>query len=744
MKKPSVRNARAWKVGTAGLAGAGLIGASIALIASQGAQADASEATTTPIKHVVVLFDENVSYDHYFGTYPTAANVTGDGPTFTAAAGTPANKNLASDGLLGAANPNSTKPFRLTNAEAATCSQNHNYNPEQLAEDYDATTQTAKMDKFPENTSHDSCTPLFGVQGLTMGYYDGNTATAEWNYAQNYAMSDNSWDDNFGPSTVGALNVISGQTFGGIAYDPTSDDTNPAPASTPTASGFSAVNATTGVGTVIGDPDPVYDDCADTDHTSSSNLVGMQGKNIGDLLNEKQITWGWFQGGFTPTTPYAGAGTYAKCDSKHLNIANSTVTDYSPHHEPFEYYKSTSNPHHLPPSSDAMIGHTDQANHQYDLTSFDTALDQGNLPAVSYLKAAAYQDGHPSNSDPIDEEHFITREINAIQNSPEWASTAIIIAYDDSDGWYDHVAPRITNGSNTADDAAVCTSAATSADPIAGEQDRCGPSQRLPFLVISPFAKQNYIDHTQVAQASVVKFIEENWGLGQIGNGSFDATDGSIDSFFDFQAPQQRSVTLKADGEISSIKPVSVEPAGGFSSSLAATNTTSTYGKAASIPFHLTSGGDVTGGTVTALVSGKPVTSVNVTSSSGAVTLPATEAAGAHTVQLQFSGSAHTRASSTTSVLNVLRAATKTTASVLKRRNRHDVITVKVTEPGSAVTVTGPVTGVANGKTVHGTARNGIVRFTVKVHGGVNHVKFTFGPTSNYVASATKKIVVRG
>ena len=87
-----------------------------------------------------------------------------------------------------------------------------------------------------------------------------------------------------------------------------------------------------------------------------------------------------------------------------------------------------------------------------------------------------------------------------------------MIAYDDSDGWYDHVAPIITNGSNTSDDAVVCTlaAAATTADPILDQQDRCGPSQRLPFIVISPFSKQNYIDHTQISQASVVKFIEEN------------------------------------------------------------------------------------------------------------------------------------------------------------------------------------------------------------------------------------------
>ncbi|MCW2784174.1 MAG: alkaline phosphatase family protein [Marmoricola sp.] len=743
MKKPEVRHSRAWKVGAAGLAGAGLIGASLTMMALQGAQADGSVSTTTPIKHVVVLFDENVSYDHYFGTYPTAANT--DGVPFTAAAGTPTNTNLVSDNMLGAANPNSTKPFRLTNAQAATCSQNHNYNPEQKAMDYDPGTSKPLMDKFPENTSKDSCSPLFGTPGLTMGYYDGNTATAEWNYAQNYAMSDNSWDDNFGPSTVGAVNVVSGQTYGGIAYDATTDDSNPSAASTPTASGFSAVDATTGVGTVIGDPDPVYDDCADSDHTSSSNLVGMQGKNIGDLLNAKGVTWGWFQGGFTPTTPWV-AGAYAKCDSKHLNIAGSTVNDYSPHHEPFEYYKSTSNPHHLPPTSDAMIGHTDQANHQYDLSDFDTAVDQDNLPAVSYLKAAAYQDGHPSNSDPIDEEHFLTRTIDEIEKSPSWPSTAIVIAYDDSDGWYDHVAPVITNGSNTSDDAAVCTSAPTAANPIDDQQDRCGPSQRLPFLVISPFSKQNYVDHTHIGQASVVKFIEQNWGLDQIGDGSFDATDGSIDSFFDFQNPQQRAVVLKADGEVSSIKPVQVEPAGGFASHLTATRATGSYGKPTTVHFSVTSPGSVSGGTVTAKVDGVTKGSVaHLTGSTGSVTLPATLGVGSHAVQLLYSGSADTKATTGTTSLKIAKGTTTGSITTSKVRHHHVLVTLRVAEPGSSIRPTGTVSGTVNGKTIAAKSlKNGVVRFTVKVHRGKNHLRLSYDGGAHYVSSSTGTFVVKG
>jgi hypothetical protein len=123
------------------------------------------------------------------------------------------------------------------------------------------------------------------------------------------------------------------------------------------------------------------------------------------------------------------------------------VTDYSPHHEPFQYYRSTSNPKHLAPTSVAAIGQTDRANHQYDLSDFDAALAAHNLPAVSSLKAAEYQDGHAGYSDPIDEQHFVVDTIDKLERSEEWSSTAVVIAYDDSDGWYDHQLSPIVNGS---------------------------------------------------------------------------------------------------------------------------------------------------------------------------------------------------------------------------------------------------------------------------------------------------------
>ncbi|HEY7066728.1 MAG TPA: alkaline phosphatase family protein [Chloroflexota bacterium] len=455
-------------------------------------QARAS-ATATPIEHVVVIFQENVSFDHYFATYPNATNPAGE-PRFVASPDTPTVNGLTG-GLL-TNNPNSHQPFRLDRSRALTCDQDHNYTDEQKAFD------SGLMDKFVEfvGRSGANCQPG-GID--VMGYYDGNTVTGLWNYAQHFAMNDNSFSSVFGPSTPGALNLISGQTHG----------------ATPSAPSGAVVQ-----GTDIGDLDPTFDDC------SGGTLLTMTGKNLGDLLNAKNVTWGWFEGGFRPTSTTGGK---AVCGSTHTNIGGASVTDYIPHHQPFQYYQSTSNPHHLQPSAANMIGKTDQANHQYDLTDFWTAVDGHNMPAVSYLKAAAYQDGHAGYSDPLDEQTFLVQTINRLQRAPEWNSTAVIVLYDDSDGWYDHVIGPIVSQSNTTADAlrggVNCGTA-----PAGAYEGRCGYGPRQPFLVISPWAEQNSVDHTTTDQSSVLRFIEDNWTLGRIGDQSFDALAGPLTQMFDF------------------------------------------------------------------------------------------------------------------------------------------------------------------------------------------------------------------
>jgi phospholipase C len=181
-----------------------------------------------------------------------------------------------------------------------------------------------------------------------------------------------------------------------------------------------------------------------------------------------------------------------------------------------------------------MIGHTDQANHQYDLRDFWSAAIYGTLPAVSFIKFQSANTGHPTDSTVLHEQRYLVETINALQRLAEWDNMAIMITYDDSDGWYDHVMPPIVNqssdpGNDTLMGAGMCGTAASGA-----YLDRCGYGTRLPFLVISPFAKPNFVDSSVTDLTSILRFIEDNWNLGRLGDQSFDAKAGSILNMFNF------------------------------------------------------------------------------------------------------------------------------------------------------------------------------------------------------------------
>jgi len=472
-------------------------------------------ATATPIQYLVVIFQENNAFDHYFGTYPNAANPPNE-PQFYPAPGTPSVNGLT--GPLLTANPNflnsangagAINPFRLDRSQASTCDNINHYKNEQEA--YDG----GLLDLFPTFTSATtSCPPgVIAPPGLAMGYYDGNTVTALWNYAQQYAMSDNNFATEFGTTVMGHINLISGDTH----------QTNV------------ASNADIANGSIIANINPakILDDC------TSGTTVEMTSKNVGDLLNAQGITWGWFYGDFAAT---GFSGGVAQCGA-----------NYNPHYDPFQYYASTANPHHLPPSSVNAIGQaSDQANHQYALTDFFNALGAGNLPAVSFLKASFGETGHPSDGTPLEEQTFLVNTINQLVQSPAWSRMAILVTYDDSDGWYDHVMPPIENQSHDPSQDALLGSTGLCGTLQPGAyNDRCGYGPRLPLLAISPFAKSNYVDHALTDQTSILRFIEENWGLGQIGDQSFDAKAGSILGLFDFDHPRNQRLLLDPDsGEL--------------------------------------------------------------------------------------------------------------------------------------------------------------------------------------------------
>jgi phospholipase C len=539
--------------------------------------------TATPIKHLVVIFQENISFDHYFGTYPKALNLPGETP-FTAKRNTPQVNNLVNPldvnnqfkPLTGVNlltnnpnnNPNApvapnnavlngsaaSNPFRLAPAQALTADQGHNETPEQHAYN------NGHMDGFPADTGTAGPPPAgIGSKALVMAYFDGNTTTALWNYAQNFAMSDNSYSSQFGPSTPGAVNLISGQTNGISASLNVLNGSNQLLHTTHEA--FGDPSQLTSDLTLIGDADPLEDVCSNP----TGDQVTLGGKNIGDLLNARGITWGSFMGGFDLTVVNANGTTNCARETNPTapGTPASTSPDYIPHHAWFQYYASTRNTTHARPSSVEAIGqslipHTntpEPANHSYDTHDFFAALKAHNLPAVSFLKAPAFQDGHAGYSDPLDEQTFIVQVVNALQKSPEWDDTAVVIAYDDSDGWYDHQMPPIVNASaSTAVDVlngpGVCNTSngfqqgkPNTVPTLNGNfghpaWGRCGYGTRQPLMVISRFAKANFVDHTLTDQSSVLRFVEDNWLNGERiqPGGSFDTIAGPIDNMFDFDS----------------------------------------------------------------------------------------------------------------------------------------------------------------------------------------------------------------
>jgi phospholipase C len=517
-----------------------LVNAYAAPVTPQGTNTGVGQ-TSTPIKHLVIIFQENVSFDHYFGTYPNALNSPAGVARFYPLPGTPT-VNGYTPALLNS-NPNlnpangtgATNPFRLDRAQAWTVDQDHDYGPEQAAFD------GGLMDLFPLNVGTPGPPPYTGppvvnTTGLVLGYYDGNTTTALWNYAQYYAMNDNSYGTTFGPSTPGALNVVSGQTDG-VIQNINSD--------------YAVVPDGNGGYSLVSDTDPVGDVC------SGSSQVQMGGQNIGDLLTAAGVTWGFFEGGFdlTITNPNGTTG----CHRSHTStFVGTPKVDYIPHHQPFQYYASTANLQHTRPTSVATIGHNgDAANHQYDIHDFFDAVNGGNFPAVSYLKAPGYQDGHAGYSTPIDEQNFIVEVINFLEQQPDWPNTAVIINWDDSDGWYDHQLGQIVNQSQTSQDAlngpGLCGKALPTLAGVAGPhaQGRCGYGPRLPLLIVAPFARHNFVDHSMTDQSSIVRFIEDNWLGGQRILGSFDAIAGPLNNMFDFnQSSNDRVILDPQTGEV--------------------------------------------------------------------------------------------------------------------------------------------------------------------------------------------------
>lgn len=190
---------------------------------------------------------------------------------------------------------------------------------------------------------------------------------------------------------------------------------------------------------------------------------------IGDRLSAKNITWAWYSGGWNNA------------------LAGTPDATFQFHHQPFAYFANYAD------------GTAAKATHLLDETAFITAAQNGTLPSVSFVKPLGAVNEHPGYSDVVDGENHAVALINDVLNGPNGKDAVIIITYDENGGFWDHVAPPVID-------------------------KKWGPGTRVPAIIISPFAKQNFVDHTQYETASILAFIEKRWGLNPLATRDQNAT----------------------------------------------------------------------------------------------------------------------------------------------------------------------------------------------------------------------------
>ncbi len=199
-------------------------------------------------------------------------------------------------------------------------------------------------------------------------------------------------------------------------------------------------------------------------------------KTIGDLLSDKGVSWAWYAGGWNDA------------------VAGKADVNFQFHHQPFAYFATYKD------------GTQAKADHLKDEGDFMTALSSGKLPAVSFIKPIGANNEHPGYADVVTGEKHVMDLIGAIKGVASWNDTAIIITYDENGGFWDHASPP--------------------------KRDKWGPGSRVPTLIVSPYAKKKYIDHTPYDTLSILAFIEKRFQLGNLGGP--DATAADLSPAFDF------------------------------------------------------------------------------------------------------------------------------------------------------------------------------------------------------------------
>src|SRR5215813_2951076 len=419
------------------------------------------------IDHILVIYMENRSFDNLYGLFPganglaqageTATQVDKDGKPYQAlpAVIDTTKKPPGSDERFPMDMPN--KPFdiaKYVSLDEKTGDMVHRFYQEQMQID------GGKMDKFAAFSDGG---------GLVMGYYDASK-TALWAYAQKYTLADNFFHGAFGGSFLNHIYLV-------CVCAPKYPN---APADMVAQLDGSGMLAKDGAIT----PDGYAVNTIQTSFqphsakiTDPAKLLPPQdGVTIGDRLSEKGVSWAWYSGGWDDA------------------IAGKPDPLFQFHHQPFAYFKQFGD------------GTAARKEHLKDEKEMLAGIAAGELPAVAFWKPIGEENEHPGYANVSSGDHKVATVLKSLEQSPLWASTAVIITYDENGGSWDHVPPP--------------------------KIDAWGPGTRVPTLIISPFAKKGFIDHTQYDTSSILKLIEKRYDLQPIG--TRDAAANDLTNAFEF------------------------------------------------------------------------------------------------------------------------------------------------------------------------------------------------------------------
>jgi len=486
-----------------------LLGSSlaIALVLSGAAEARHARAKPKPapnplskIETIVVIYDENRSFDNLYGLFPGADGISNAKPAQSAqvdANGKPLerlppvwtkpskdNPKIEPDPAYRSDLPN--KPYRIDDAQTGhgmgldkkTRDLVHKFYQQQ--EQIDG----GKLDRFAA---------VSDAGGLTMGHYDGSTLKM-WKIAQRYTLADHFFMGAFGGSYLNHQWLI-------CACTPVFREAPPklrakvdrhdwllrapeSPATLDNPPVWVNDGTVTTDGYSINTTQPPYQPSGlapsedgkftakPTDDPSTLPLPAQHALTIGDTLSAKGINWAWYADSWNAAVE--DGKLLPRKERKVIYTPDSGSPNFQAHHQPFNYF------------ANYAPGTAARAEHLKDGEDFKAAIDAGTLPAVSFYKPQGNLNQHPGYASITEGDEHVAALIERLEKSPQWKSMVVIVTYDENGGFWDHVAPP--------------------------KGDRWGPGSRIPAIIISPFARRG-VDHTMYDTTSILKLITRRFGL---------------------------------------------------------------------------------------------------------------------------------------------------------------------------------------------------------------------------------------